>query len=266
MTNIYGVVGVGGRSFPARVGRMADATQTVARQPCRGWLSSRTMGMVFYMTAAPANGNPADPDRFTALLADLIDSDVACRPVVVLSGDAGEDPDAYDLGTYVRQTGMDAPVGTVVQSVRNRPPRGVEVAWSLTVRYAGSDRREILTAARTAAFDTDDVCAYFLARPDSRARQDIRVDAAVFATRAPAQLCHVEPFGLCQDGTLRGCLPRPGMVREFPVAQQPDDIVVHSARWYLSVSGKSGMEAMGPAMPACARHFGPDHFAGCFLA
>jgi hypothetical protein len=218
------------------------------------------------MSAAPQDSALPERERFTAFLADLIESHVIGFPAYVLTG--SHLPSLYTLGTaLIPYEWPDSPAPVSLRAA------GVD----MIIRYAGSDPDALLAAARAAPLGFEDVCVYFISRyyppsPGLTPQQMAGCEAGVFATITPRALVHDEPFHLMASGWLYGPDPddpevperlRGEVVRSYPVAPSLSEMV-HKTRWFLQLDGKS-WELMAPALPVCERHFGADHFAGNYL-
>jgi hypothetical protein len=224
------------------------------------------MGVNHRMSAAPRNPGLPCRERFTAFLADLIESHVIGFPAYVLAG--RDVPGVFEIGTALGQhkrSGGPAPA-SVKAGGRD-----------LVIGYGGSDPDALLAAVGAVPLGLEDVCVYFISRyyppnPGLRPQRMIGCDAGVFATLEPRGLVHNEPFDLMAGGWLYGHDPdnpdddsdsSAQVVRSYPVDPSLP-ATAHRARWFLELDGKA-WDLMAPALPVCARHFGTDHFAGSWV-
>jgi hypothetical protein len=158
------------------------------------------MSVIHHLTVAPRDGGAPDPERFVALLAELMESGVVDLQsefrdphVLVLAGDVGGRADPFSIGieaSHAMQPGGPRP---------SRLADRVAHDFDFTVLHAGSDPGEILAAARSALNGGQDVCVFFMAQHPDHGH---RCDAALYSTRAPHALVHAEPFYLSRSGTL----------------------------------------------------------------
>lgn len=212
------------------------------------------------------------------MLADLLAAHVIGFPAAVLVGDTV--PDAFSIGTALpHHTSIAVPFsltteGSVFTFDRissdpaelKRAVREIPVG-PVTVEYVGRDPDELLAVAKKAPVGIKDVAVYFVSRyyppnPPLTADGMLGCDAGLFATIQPRVLVHEEPFGVAADGLLTG-ESAIHAIRTYPVHDTAGvGGLVHPARWYFELEGKSAWDLMTPALPVCSRHFGDDHFAG----